>query len=160
MSRSFRLDNLLAAFVDLVFERFGIVTVMGIVCLQLPLGPLSVSTDAIFVYVEDIRPLVTKVQRYTYRVMNFLCLETVDEHHGYLTNAKKRCDAGGGRALLVAVIACPSHAHTVLGNPLEALLTHRLKWRCLVWAVSGRERLLESPRCLHDCGQVRRRVYA
>ena len=56
MSRSFRLDNLLAAFVDLVFERFGIVTVMGIVCLQLPLGPLSVSTDAIFVYVEEIRP--------------------------------------------------------------------------------------------------------
>jgi hypothetical protein len=42
--------------VDLVFERFGIVTVMGIMCFQLPLGPLSVSTDAIFIYVEEIRP--------------------------------------------------------------------------------------------------------
>jgi hypothetical protein len=26
------------------------------VCLQLPLGPLFVSTDAVFVYVEEIRP--------------------------------------------------------------------------------------------------------
>ena len=56
MSRSFRLDNRLAAFLDWVFERLGIVTVMGILCLQLSLAPLSVSTDAAFVYVEEVRP--------------------------------------------------------------------------------------------------------
>lgn len=56
ISRSFRLDNLLAAFVVFVVERFGNVTVMGIVCLQLPLGLPSVSTDAVFVYIEEIKP--------------------------------------------------------------------------------------------------------
>ena len=52
-------------------------------------------------------------------MMNFLCLGTVYEHHGYLTNARKDVMPTPEDALPVAVIMPVTHAHTVLGNPLE-----------------------------------------
>ena len=54
MSSNLRLDNRLAAV--FLFKLSGSVIVIGIICASFSLDPLRFLVDAIFVYVENIRP--------------------------------------------------------------------------------------------------------
>jgi hypothetical protein len=85
MSSNLRLDNRLAAV--FLFKLSGSVIVIGILSARpSPSTHRWFLVDAIFVYVENVRPsLLQKFSGILRAEMNFLCLGTSNGCHGYST---------------------------------------------------------------------------